>query len=60
MTVTELREAFQKLEAEGKGALQVVYLGEHKGNPMLWETNEPQDAVADEWDDAPKGPCIRI
>jgi hypothetical protein len=29
MTVTELREALQKLEAEGKGGLQVVHTGNH-------------------------------
>lgn len=42
MTVTELREALQRLEAEGHGGLDVVYHYEIHGNVRLWDAEEPK------------------
>lgn len=45
MTVTELREALQKLEAEGHGQLKVAYSGWNNDSPCFFECSEPKIAT---------------
>lgn len=60
MTVTELREALQKLEAEGKGPLMVAHWAEHRGNQRLEELYAVaiENAVEDNAEKCLRGPVV--